>query len=242
MSRPDFVLLLVDLQRYYLDPTAPFRAWAESRIPGALDYIADRVGSSVVPAVHRLKTVFRSRGWPIAYLRLCGSRPDRSDLHRFFLQAHLQAASEGFADLYPLASDPLADILPELAPEPGDAVFDKTTFSGFSTGGLASWLERTSPRVLAFAGLATSQCVDTTARDASDRGYGVLHIEDAQADYGGDEHHASLFASQGVCGGKIVSSTDFCEDPISILRDFPDLKPETAREPGAPGASGSSTD
>jgi len=207
----------VDLQRYYIDPSSSFRAWTEFHAPGALAYIEGRIRNSVLPAVSRLRTVFGRRGWPTAYLRLCGSREDRSDLHRIFRQAHHLAASEGFPDLYPLSPAPLADVLPEAGPCPGDAVFDKTTFSGFASGGLASWLEGISPRAIVFAGLATSQCVDTTARDASDRGFGVVHIEDAQADYGADEHYASLFASRGVCGGIILSSEDFCADPDSIL-------------------------
>lgn len=217
MTRPDFSLLVVDLQRYYIDPRASFRAWTEFHAPGALGYIEGRIRESVVPAVSRLKAQFGRRGWPTAYLRLCGTAEDRSDLHRIFRQAHDLAGSEGFPDLYPLASDPLSEILPEAAPEPGDAVFDKTTFSGFASGGLASWLRETAPRAIVFAGLATSQCVDTTARDASDRGFGVVHIEDAQADYGADEHYASLFASRGVCGGVILSSGEFCADPDAIL-------------------------
>jgi nicotinamidase-related amidase len=217
MARPDFVLLVVDLQRYYIDPGSSFRAWTEFHAPGALAYVEGRIRNSVIPAVSRLKAEFGRHGWPTVYLRLCGRRKDRADLHRIFQQAHRKAKSEGFPDLYPLASDPLADVLPEASPGAGDAVFDKTTFSGFASGGLGPWLEGISPRAIVFAGLATSQCVDTTARDASDRGFGVVHIEDAQADYGADEHYASLFASRGVCGGVILSSEDFCADPDSLL-------------------------
>ncbi len=218
-------LLVVDLQRYYLDPASSFRAWTQARAPGALAYIEERVRTSVVPAVLSLKALFAARNWPVAYLRLCGSLPDRSDLHRIFREAHLRAASEGFRDLYPLADDPLSDILPETAPAAGDAVFVKTTFSGFASGGLAAWLEEVRPRSIAFTGLATSQCVDTTARDASDRGYGVIHIEDAQADYGPEEHYASLFASRGVCGGTILSTAEFCRDPERSVRSSLDFDP-----------------
>lgn len=224
MTGPGCALLVVDLQRYYLDPASSFRAWAQARAPGALAFIEERVRTSVVPAVLRLKTVFADRNWPVAYLRLCGSLVDRSDLHRIFRQAHLRAASEGFPELYPLADNPLSDVLAEAAPGTGDAVFVKTTFSGFASGGLAAWLEEVRPLSIAFAGLATSQCVDTTAREASDRGYGVIHIEDAQADYGPDEHFASLFASRGVCGGTVLSSEEFCRDPERAVRSSLDLE------------------
>ncbi|HSV56920.1 MAG TPA: isochorismatase family cysteine hydrolase [Magnetospirillaceae bacterium] len=213
MTGPDYLLLVVDLQRYYVDPSASFRARIMARSPGVSAYIEDRIRSSVIPAVLRLKACFQERGWPVAYLRLCGIRRDRSDLHWIFRAAHIEGAAEGYADLYPLAIDPLAAVLPEIAPGPGDAVFDKTTFSGFASGGLSGWLERLRPRSLAFSGIATSQCVDTTARDASDRGFRIVHIEDAQADYGPEQHYSSLFASRGVCGGIVLSSLDFCGDP-----------------------------
>ena len=66
-------------------------------------------------------------------------------------------------------------------------------------------------RVLVFVGLATSQCVDTTARDAADRGYTVIHIEDGQADYNEMFHNASLFASRGVCGGLLYETDEYLE-------------------------------
>lgn len=226
MAKPDCVLLVVDLQRYYIDPHSSFRAWTEFHAPGALAYIEGRIHTSVVPAVSRLRSVFAERGWPTAYLRLCGREKNRTDLHRIFRQAHRRAESEGFPDLYPLSSDPLADVLPETGLEPGDPVFDKTTFSGFSSGGLTAWLDEVRPRAIAFAGLATSQCVDTTARDASDRGYPVIHIEDAQADYGPEEHYASLFASRGVCGGMILSSGEFSRDPEGTVRSCLELDQE----------------
>jgi len=55
-------------------------------------------------------------------------------------------------------------------------------------------------------GLATSQCVETTARDASEKGYIVVHVENAQADYSLESHDASLYSSRGVCGGHIVDA------------------------------------
>ncbi len=217
MDYPSCVLVVVDVQRYYLDPSASFYRWTKSKSPRALEYITRRVRSDLIPAVLQLEAAFRARDWPIAYLRLCGTAPDRSDLHRFFREACRRAASEGYPDLYPLCSEPLSDVIPELAPEPGDAVLDKTTFSGFASGGFSEWLRKTGRRVLVLSGLATSQCVDTTARDASDRGYAVVHVEDAQADYGSEEHYASLLASRGVCGGTILSSGEFCADPEAVL-------------------------
>jgi nicotinamidase-related amidase len=69
-------------------------------------------------------------------------------------------------------------------------------------------------------GLATSQCVDTTARDASERGFIVVHVEDGQADYSVDDHDASLFASRGVCGGHVVESEFLSAAPVHLIRAY----------------------
>jgi nicotinamidase-related amidase len=59
--------------------------------------------------------------------------------------------------------------------------------------------------------------VETTARDASERGFPVIHVEDAQADYSQDRHDASLYSSTMVCGGWIISSPDFLSFSRELL-------------------------
>ena len=102
----------------------------------------------------------------------------------------------------------MSEVVAGIAPEVGDGVFSKTTFSGFSSGGFADGLRESGVRDLVFTGLATSQCVETTARDASDRGYRVVQVEDAQADYTEAAHRMSLAVSRGVCGGAVVRTAD----------------------------------
>ena len=92
-------------------------------------------------------------------------------------------------------------------PLPREIVLDKVTFSGFTSSDLEDVLAEKQGEDLVFCGLATSQCVDTTARDASDREYNIILIEDALTDYDQDYHDKSLQISQGVCGG-IIHSTD----------------------------------
>ena len=74
---------------------------------------------------------------------------------------------------------------------------------------LSEFLIENNIEFLIFTGLATSQCVETTARDASDFGYSIIHIEDAQADYREVEHKCSLFSSASVCGNWITSANYF---------------------------------
>lgn len=217
MSAP--VLIVVDLQRYYLDPEANFRRHPESRNPAAFDYIGKRCCEIVIPNVTTLLNHFRANQWPVIFLRLCGQNPDRSDLHYTFKSANEEAESEGFPGIYPLADEPLADVVPEAAPLPGEIVLDKVTFSGFTSSDIEDVLFELKAEDLVFCGLATSQCVDTTARDACDRGFRVIHVEDAQADYSEMSHQTALYASQGVCGGNVYSTEEVvaAETPSDLI-------------------------
>ena len=69
-------------------------------------------------------------------------------------------------------------ILDELAPQPGDAVLNKTTMSAFHSSGFERLLRSWGVEQLIFTGVSTNSCVEGTARDAADRGYRCLLVED----------------------------------------------------------------
>ncbi|MFN8612803.1 MAG: isochorismatase family cysteine hydrolase [Vulcanimicrobiota bacterium] len=211
MELGEWGLVVVDLQRYYVDTQASFVRYFEAIHPGASHYISQRVHQLVVPRLRRVVERTRQLGRPIIYLRLCGQREDRTDLHRHFLKCYREAEEMGFPDLYPLSSQSLAEVMAEVRPEPGDHVLDKTTYSGFTSSSIEQLLAQLKLTRLVMTGLATSQCVETTARDASDRGFGIVHLEDCQADYHEVSHRASLFASRSVCGGHVWDSREFLE-------------------------------
>lgn len=217
---PSAALLVIDVQNYYLDPASPFYRYSERCWPGCMGYISRRVRSSVFPAVTRLRQAFSAVGWPTVYLRLCATEADRSDLHRFFRAFNESAARMGFDGAYPLSGEAMADVPPEIAPRPRDVVIDKSTYSGFSTPRLEEALRDLGVSAVVMTGLATSQCVDTTARQASERGFTVVHAEDGQADYSQDEHDAALFASRGVCGGHVVESEFLAAAPVRLVRAY----------------------
>lgn len=204
-------LMVVDMQRYYLESNSDFYRYFESLSPGCMDYIKKRCTQIVIPNISRLISHFREIGAPIIYLRLCGQDEDRKDLHRFFRESHLRGKHAGYPSVYPLSIEPMAHIVEKLSPTGSDIIIDKTTFSPFSSTNIEEILKDHGIKTIIFTGLATSQCVETTARDASDRGFEVIHIEDAQADYNEDVHYASLFSSQGVCGGVVLSTDNYLQ-------------------------------
>jgi nicotinamidase-related amidase len=188
--------------------------------PGSLDYILSRAYQTVIPNIKKLIDEFKKRSLPVIYLRLCGSNPDRSDLHRFFKSAYDNAKNSGIEDLYPLSSDRMSEVIEELKPMKEDAVFLKTTYSAFNSTDIKEYLIKNKIKSLIFTGLATSQCVETTARDASDYGFDVIHIEDAQTDYDEESHNASLYSSRGVCGGIIMYTDGFIKNFDIVKKTF----------------------
>lgn len=205
------------MQRYYLDETSSFHRYFSRRYPGSMDHISTRCNEVTVPAIARLLACFRSRSLPVLFFRLCGTAPDRSDLHRFFKRSDDEARERGFPDIYPLESDPYSDIVRELSPYVGELVVTKTGFGGFTRGKTAEELRDIGVNVLVMTGLATSQCVETTARQASELGFSIVMVEDAVADYSDESHYASLVASRGVLGGTIVDSASLEDDLVRSL-------------------------
>lgn len=201
------VLMIVDMQKYFIDDSSDYSRYFNMLYPGSLQYIRERCLFTVIPNIKKLKKLFTETGNPVVYLRLCGSDPERKDLHNFFYESWNQGIEKGFNSVYPLQNDPMADVIDELKPGHGDMIIDKTTFSPFASTTIENDLAKMGAETIVFTGLATSQCVETTARDASERNYRIIHIYDAQADYDNNTHDASLYSSRGVCGG-IIYDTD----------------------------------
>ena len=82
-----------------------------------------------------------------------------------------------------IAGEPGNQILPELAPVDGEIVIDKPGKGMFWATGLHETLSARGITQLVFAGVTTEVCVQTSMREANDRGYECLLIEDATESY-----------------------------------------------------------
>lgn len=82
-----------------------------------------------------------------------------------------------------IAGEPGADIIPELAPAPGEVVIDKPGKGAFHATGFDAMLRDRGIQFLIFAGVTTEVCVQTTMREANDRGYDCLIATDATESY-----------------------------------------------------------
>ena len=86
------------------------------------------------------------------------------------------------------------EILEELVPRDNELVIDKNASSAFNGTGIDQLLRNLNLETLVIAGMATDMCVETTARDAADRGYNVIVVEDAVATFFPDHNRAALSA------------------------------------------------
>jgi nicotinamidase-related amidase len=79
--------------------------------------------------------------------------------------------------------EPGSDIVPALAPRPGETVIDKPGKGAFFATPLQEVLQRSGVTHLVFAGVTTEVCVQTTMREANDRGYECLLVKEATQSY-----------------------------------------------------------
>ena len=90
-----------------------------------------------------------------------------------------------------------AQILDGLASEPNELVFSKTSGSSFNGTTLDYVLRTMGIDTLVLTGMMTSGCVESSARDAKELGYGVIVVEDTCASWTEELHQASLRTMDG---------------------------------------------
>jgi nicotinamidase-related amidase len=112
-----------------------------------------------------------------------------------------------------IAGEPGAAIVPELAPAPGEIVIEKPGKGAFYATPLQETLQRLGARALVFAGVTTEVCVQTTMREANDRGYDCLLAEDATESYFAEFKAATLamIRAQGAIVGWTATTSHILE-------------------------------
>jgi len=96
--------------------------------------------------------------------------------------------------MFPTVDDPSWQIDDSLAPLPGELVLNKTSSGTLNSTMLDQTLRNMGIESLVISGVTTDVCVETTARDAADRGFQVLIVEDACTAFSPDLHRAALQA------------------------------------------------
>lgn len=130
----------------------------------------DRIEIVVVPTIQRLLEAFRARGLRVVFLTVGSELPDYSDL-----PPHMRPMAEAVGNTRGRREH---EILDALAPRPHEPVLNKTTMSAFHSSGFEGLMRAWQVEQLVFTGVSTNSCVEGTARDAADRGFRCLLVED----------------------------------------------------------------
>lgn len=164
MTMDGTALLLVDLQNDLIDPAG---------MVGTHGLAARVARHKLLHAVRRLLTAARDAGGPVIHIGN-GFRPGHPEVNPDNpLTAGAKAGNEFVLGSWG------ADFHPDVAPDPDELVVHKRGMSGFAGTELATLLILGRVRTLVICGVVTNLAVESTARDAADRGYRPVVVSDA---------------------------------------------------------------
>jgi len=188
-------LLVIDLQVDFLSSDGYFAR--KGYDPSSL--------RAIIPNVNAVIAAARDAGCTIVYTRQ-GYRADLADMTPYELWRRQRAGLDGSRAL--VRSSPGYEIVPEIDVRPSDIIIDKTANGAFTHTDLEHVLRARGITHLLFTGCTTDVCVHTTLREAQDRNYQNLLIEDACASGDLYAHQAAIHmvtVEDGIFG--VVATT-----------------------------------
>ena len=196
----DTALVVVDMQ--YASGSREHGLGAHLAREGKLGeaaYRFDRIDKVVIPNAQRLLAAWRGAGAPVVYVTLGARKADYSDapgyLRDFFALCHNHAGTRE------------NEIVDALKPMPGEPVLLKNTMGAFASTPLAALFEGLGVRTAVYVGVSTNNCVDTTAREASDRGFASILVADATGTCSEAMQQSSLESFRRL-SGRVVSTDE----------------------------------
>jgi nicotinamidase-related amidase len=168
-------LLIIDMQRDFLEPGG-----FGEMLGNDVSQLRRTIGPN-----KKLLAAWRDRELPVIHTRE-GHRPDLSDLppaKKVRGRGKTQIGDDGPMGRILVRGEPGHDIIPELYPLPTEPVIDKPGKGAFFATDLHAILQNRGITQLIVTGVTTEVCVNTTVREANDRGYDCLVLEDCVGSY-----------------------------------------------------------
>jgi nicotinamidase-related amidase len=174
---------------------------------GEASYRFKRIETHVVPNTLKLMNAFRGAGARVVHVTLGCELPDFSDAppstQTFFRATNNTVGTREH------------EIIDVLKPLPGELVINKRTQGAFASTGMEAILRAIGIENIIVTGVSTNNCVETTAREASDRGFGVVMVSDATGTCSEEMQEHTLRGFRRLWGR--VASTD---EVIGELQSF----------------------
>ncbi len=202
---PDFTLapastalVIIDMQRCFLEADIGLGALLRARFPGAADYYNSRLNASVLPNVQRILSAFRCARLRVVHITVGPELPDGSDFSPLRRAANDQADNR-FKALFPRGT-PEHAIVDTFAPSSKELVLNKTTRSAFNSTALELTLRNLGIDGLIVCGVQTNACVESTARDAADLGFKCVLVDDACQCFSPLMHNGTMMSFASLFG------------------------------------------
>jgi nicotinamidase-related amidase len=189
-------LIVIDMQYHDAHAEQGIVAALEKLYPGSTAFYAKRL-ATVVPAIRRLLDHARASDLTVIHVVVGSDYQDLRDFNKRMRHwiLDLQERS-GMADFY-WTKSPTYRILEPLTPTEGETVFRKRSFGAFNSTNFENLLREMDIETLLVTGCVTNYCVETTVRDAADRGFAVAVIDEAVAGFSQESHDATLASLRG---------------------------------------------
>ncbi len=193
-------LVIIDMQRDFLEPGG---------FGAALGNDVSRLAAAIEPCMGVLAAC-RQAGTLVIHTRE-GHRPDLSDAPRHKVERgdpSLRIGASGPMGRILVRGEPGHDIIAQLYPIQGEPVIDKPGKGAFYQTDLELMLRNRRIDTLFVCGVTTEVCVNTTVREANDRGYRCIVVSDCCASYFPEFHEMGLkmVKAQGGIFGSVTSS------------------------------------
>jgi isochorismate hydrolase len=177
LRRNKAALLILDMQRYFLDESS------HAHIPS---------GRAIIPKLRKLQDEFLKRNLTVIQTRHLNTPEDAGQMSRWWREIIV-------------ISNPLSQIVDELSNEKIPVIY-KTQYDAFWNTNLEEILKGKGVQQVVIAGVMTHLCCETTARSAFIRGFEVLFTVDGTATYNKDFHLSTLLnLSHGFAVPVLVS-------------------------------------
>jgi nicotinamidase-related amidase len=194
LTPSETALLCIDVQNYGMvlhDDPAERARWAPFH---------ERMRGTVIPRLQALQQQFRDQGMDVIHARIACQLEDGRD-------RSLSQKLPGWNNLLMPKDTEASQIIPELAPAPGEIVVTKTTDSALTGTNLRLILSNMGIRNLIVTGIYTDQCVSSTVRSLADESFQVILVEDCCA-AGTDELHEQELAIINMIYCHVMSSDE----------------------------------